>query len=265
MVVSSLIIKEMILKKMITRRYVLGAMFALATLPATAGWSDGWFKGKAVDGSGNIQKQDRDVSGFTGIDLALPAKLELRQGDKEGVQVETDDNLQALVETVVERGQLKIRNAEKNTYPRSKTMNIVVMVKNLDYVSVSSSGKVWSDKIMAKELQAKIGGSGDIQLKNLQADSLNVSIGGSGSFIAAGNAAEFAAAIGGSGDLKLSKLETKNARIKIGGSGTATLWVRDNLDVSIGGSGDISYYGDPAVKKSIGGSGSVVRKGASPA
>lgn len=252
------------MKNSISRRHVLGALLALASLPAAAEWGDGWFRGKGVEGSGNIQKQDRAVSGFSGIDLALPAKLELRQGDKEGVQVETDDNLQALVETVLEGGNLKIRNAEKNTYPKTRTMNIVVYYKNLDKIAVSGSGKVWTDKLTAKELQAKIGGSGDIQIKTLQADSLHVAIGGSGNFMAAGNVNEVAGTIGGSGDIKVGKLEARNVKIKIGGSGAAQVWAKDKLDVSIGGSGDVSYYGDPKISKSIGGSGRVTRKGDTP-
>ncbi|BBB69412.1 DUF2807 domain-containing protein [Undibacterium sp. YM2] len=249
------------MKNPISRRYILGALLALASLPAAADWSDGWFKGKAVEGSGNIQKQDRTVTGFSGIDLALPARLELRQGDKEGVQVETDDNLQSLVETVVESGYLKIRNADKNTYPKTRTMNIVVYCKNLEKIAVSGSGKVWTDKLASKELQTKIGGSGDVQIKALQADSLSVVIGGSGNFVAAGNVNDVAGTIGGSGDIKLGKLEARNVKIKIGGSGTAQVWARDKLDVSIGGSGDVSYYGDPKISKSIGGSGKVTRKG----
>ncbi|MES2038739.1 MAG: head GIN domain-containing protein [Pseudomonadota bacterium] len=252
------------MKNSISRRYILGVLLALASLPAAADWSVGWFSGKAIEGSGNIQKQDRALSGFSGIDLALPAKLELRQGDKESVQVETDDNLQVLIETVVESGHLKIRNAEKNTYPKTKTMNIVVYCKNLDKIAVSGSGKVWTDKLASKELQAKIGGSGDIQIKALQADSLNVAIGGSGNFMAAGNVNEMAGTIGGSGDIKVGKLEARNVKIKIGGSGAAQVWAKDRLDVSIGGSGDVSYYGDPKISKSIGGSGRVTRKGDTP-
>jgi len=251
------------LKKSISRRYAMGAMaalLALASLPAAAGW----FTGKGVEGSGNIQKQDRAISDYTSIDLALPATLELRQGDKEGVQVETDDNLQALVETVVENGHLKIRSAEKNTYPRTKVLNIIVYCKNLDKIAVSGSGKIWTDKLLAKDLQARIGGSGDIQIKSLQAGNLKVAIGGSGNFMAAGSATEFDGTIGGSGDIKVGKLEAKNVKIKIGGSGVALVWARDKLDVSIGGSGDVAYYGDPNISKSIGGSGKLTRKGNMP-
>lgn len=248
------------MNKLISRRHVIGAIgtaLALATLPATAGW----FSGKGIEGSGKIQKQDRSVSAYTAVNLALPAILELRQGDKEGVQVETDDNLQALVETVVENGHLMIRSVEKNTYPKTKTLNIIVYCKNLDKIAVSGSGKIWTDKLVAKQVKASIGGSGDIQVKALQADSLSVAIGGSGNFMAAGSAPEFAGTIGGNGDIQVGKLESRNVKIKIGGSGSAQVWAKDKLDVSIGGSGDVAYYGDPKISKSIGGSGKVTRKG----
>ncbi|MFZ6656328.1 head GIN domain-containing protein [Undibacterium sp. TJN19] len=252
------------MKNLISRRNLLGALLVMASVPASAGLFDGWSNGNAVNGSGTIQKQDRALSNFKGVDLALPAKLELRQGDKEAVQVETDDNLQALIETVVESGVLKIRSADKKRYPATKVLNIVVYLKNLDHVAVSGSGKITTDKLATRDFQAVIGGSGDIQIKTLQADEVKVSIGGSGNFVAGGSASQLNGKIGGSGSISTGRLETKNVSIKIGGSGEAEVWAKETLDVSIGGSGDITYYGDPKVTKSIGGSGKITRKAAAP-
>lgn len=229
--------------------------------PAQAGW---WGSGTGVSGSGNVQKQERAVSGFSRIHTGLSAEVEIRQGATESVIVETDDNLQSLVETAVENGTLKIRSADKNRYPDTKNLKITVFLKNIDEVVLGGSGRIFSDKLDTPKLQLTIAGAGGMDVKALQTSSLKVSIGGSGSFTAAGSAQQIVGNIGGSGNLRMEKLEAQDVNISIGGSGQVQTWAKERLHLSIGGSGNVSYYGDPKVTKSIGGSGSVRRLGAAP-
>lgn len=243
-----------------TLAFILTAT-AFSATPAFAGW----WSGESVAGSGNIVKQERSLSSFKRIDADLPAKIELRQGDVEAATVETDDNLQGLVETVVERGTLKIRSSKRNTYPETKTLRIVVFLKTLDEINLGGSGSVSSAKLNVQSLEISIGGATDLDLQHLQASDLKVHIGGSGKLIASGIVTKVHGSIGGSGRLLLDKLESRDVDISIGGSGVVQTWVKERLSVSIGGSGTVSYYGDPSVSQSIGGSGSVRRLGASPA
>jgi hypothetical protein len=245
------------------RRTLAGAAILMVTLPASASWFDNW-NSKAVDGSGKIIKQERVVRDFRSVVIAVPGKVELKQGDQEMVQIETDDNLQTLLEAVVENNTLKIRSRDKGLYPHTKTLNVIVYLKKLDDLALEGSGSIASGALSANDLKIRIGGSGNIALKELKADSLKVTIGGSGSFSAGGSVPQVAGSIGGSGEMDIAKLVAKDVRLSIGGSGSVQTWVSDNLNVSIGGSGNVSYYGDPKVSKSIGGSGSVVRKGATP-
>lgn len=236
-------------------------IFVLFGAPAHAGW---WGSGTGVAGSGNVQKQERAVSGFSRIHTGLSAEVEIRQGATESVMVETDDNLQSLVETAVENGTLKIRSADKNRYPDTKNLKITVFLKNIDEVVLGGSGRIFSDKLETPKLQLTIAGAGSMGVKSLQTSSLKVSIGGSGSFTAAGSAQQIVGNIGGSGNLRMEKLEAQDVNISIGGSGQVQTWAKERLQLSIGGSGNVSYYGDPKVTKSIGGSGSVRRLGVAP-
>ncbi|MBC3881507.1 DUF2807 domain-containing protein [Undibacterium sp. LX40W] len=256
------------MKTLFTRRHMLLASVAgLTTLafcsaPASAEWLGSW--GKSVEGSGKIIKQEFVVKDFRAVAIAVPAKVELKQGDTESVQVETDDNIQAMLDVVVEGNTLKIRTKEKNVYPKTRTFNVIVNVKKIDDLALENSGKVSSTKIVAGDLKIRVGGSGDILIQDLKADTLRATIGGSGSFTANGNVSQISGSIGGSGELNLGKLAAKDVRISIGGSGSVETWATDNLNVSIGGSGSVNYYGDPRVTKNIGGSGNVTRKGSAP-
>ncbi len=245
------------------------SLLVLATLslaPSRAfAWDWSW-GGKSVTGSGVIKTETRNVTGFTGISLALPAIVTIRQGNKEGITIEADDNLLPLIETVVESGSLKIRTFERKINFRGKNnkLNIIVDAINVEQLSVAGSGDIKSDQLNSPKLKASIDGSGDVNINNLISETVKVSISGSGDFAAGGSANEFEVSIAGSGGVKAERLKAKNAKISVAGSGDAALWATESIKVSIAGSGDIRYYGDAQVSKSVAGSGSVTRLGTVP-
>jgi Putative auto-transporter adhesin, head GIN domain len=254
----------------ISRRFLITFFTILtSTLLWTSGpaaaweWGSGW-GGKTVTGSGNIKSEVRNVTGFTGISVSVPGVVEVRQTGTEGITLETDDNLLPLIETVVERGVLKIRPIEKNTNLRTKNMKLVVNAKTVESLSVAGSGDLRAEQLKSEKLKTSVAGSGDVSIKSLDAGDLTVSIAGSGNIVIGGRANMLDGSIAGSGDLKAGKLETNAAKLSIAGSGSAFLWAKDTLKVSIAGSGDVKYYGDAKVTKSVAGSGSIVRVGAGP-
>lgn len=240
--------------------FVIG-LFAFAATPAAFAW--GW--NIALTGSGVMKTESRDVSGFKGLGLAIPAKVELRQGGTESLSIEAEDNVLPLIETVVENNILKIRWKEKFMSLKTKTIKIALNVNTLESLSISGSGDVRVDQLTSSKFTTSISGSGDVAIKNLIADTVKVSISGSGDFSAGGKVKSLEASIAGSGDLRTGKLEANNVKISIAGSGDALVWAREALAVSVAGSGDVRYYGDPSVSQSVAGSGSLKRLGAAPA
>ncbi|HEX8403643.1 MAG TPA: head GIN domain-containing protein [Duganella sp.] len=245
---------------------ILAAGMLTAATPANlalAGPSS-WSGGERVQGNGKIVKQNREVGHFSAVATSIGGDVEIRQGNTEGVTVETDDNLQALVETVVEKGTLRIRPAKKNLSLETRNLNIVVMARTLERVSVAGSGAVAADKLNAERMQFDLGGSGELNVRELRAESLAVSLGGSGNLNVGGNVKRLQISIGGSGEVQARKLAARDAAVSIGGSGQATVWATKALSGSVAGSGGIGYYGDPALSQNILGSGSIKRLGAAP-
>lgn len=245
----------------------LASAFTLAaatTLLSSAASAWGW--GTTVTGSGTSKTETRNVSGYTGLGVSLPAKVTVIQGDKEGVVLEGDDNIIAVIETEVERGSLKLRFTEKNMNVKTKVpLKATVYVKTLEGISVAGSGDVTSDQLKSANFKASIAGSGDVQIKHLTADMLKVSIAGSGDMaISSGKVSAIDVSIAGSGDVKTGGLEADKVKVSIAGSGDATVWAKTALNVSVAGSGDVKYYGNPEVKKSVLGSGSTKKLGDTP-
>lgn len=223
-----------------------------------------WGFGPRVTGSGQVSKMPRRASGFKSLSIEVPGQVEIIQGSFEGVSIETDDNIAPLIETVVEREELKIRLSKRSTSLKPTLLKITVNVRNLEKLAISGSGKLSIDKLQTPSLETHIAGSGDMRIAGLTTDRLEISISGSGDFLANGRADSVRASIAGSGDLKLANLAAKAVKISVAGSGSAKVWASQTLDVSVAGSGDVDYYGDAAVTQSIAGSGRIKRLGAAP-
>lgn len=247
----------------VARSLLLAATLACVAAPMPAmAWP---FGGEKVEGSGSVTRQTRQVERFSGIALELPAQLELRIGNTEGLTIETDDNLQRLIETEVEDGVLRIRPAKRNLNLRARTMKIVVNARQIERLSLGGSGSIDAETLRAPTLRFALGGSGKIRVANLESDRVTVSVGGSGDLrVNGGKAREVSVSIGGSGNVDLGKVAADSASASVAGSGDVTLWARNELSVSIAGSGDVNYYGDPQLRRSVAGSGEARRLGAAP-
>ena len=149
--------------------FIIALCLAVGASPAVhAGeWNLGF--GKSVSGSGTIKSENRAVSGFTGISLAVSGLVEIRQGSAEGVTIETDDNLLPLLETIVESGTLKIRPAARNTSFRTRKLKFIVYAKTIDSLDIAGAGDIRAEVLKASTLKASIAGAGDIWIKALDA------------------------------------------------------------------------------------------------
>ncbi|MBL8511375.1 MAG: DUF2807 domain-containing protein [Betaproteobacteria bacterium] len=264
-------------------RILAVALFTTTFALAATAWEWDW-KSNNVQGSGTVISETRAVSGYTGLALSVPAKLELNQNGKEGITISADDNILPLLETVVEDNTLRIRWKDKGTSIKPATLNITLDAKTIEQLAVAGSGEISSAALKSAKLKTNVAGSGKVSLKNLDAETLNLSVAGSGNFQAASTkASQVKASVAGSGDVKLDTLETqslsvnvagsgdfkaaghskdsdisisgsgdinignlesKKSKISIAGSGDVVVWATDALTVSIAGSGTVKYYGD---------------------
>lgn len=249
-------------------RSVLLAASALAIIVPAASVSASpasWLRGgETVQGNGKITKQTRETGHFSGLALALPGEVEVRTGNTENITIETDENVQAAIEAVVENGVLKLRPVRRDLRIDTRNLKVTVNAKMLEKIAVGGSGTIDADTLKAPKLTFDVGGSGSIHVRNMESDAVAVSLGGSGSLKAAGTTGRLQVSIGGSGKVYTEKLAANDVSVSIGGSGKATVWAKQSLNLSVAGSGDIGYYGDPQVSKNIMGSGSVKRLGGAP-
>ncbi|ODV08556.1 MAG: hypothetical protein ABT20_11930 [Rubrivivax sp. SCN 70-15] len=220
----------------------------------------------ATVGSGKVATEIRTVPGdFDAIALAGSIDLVVHQAAKQAVTVSADDNVLALIETVVEQRAagptLVIRFKRGESLRRVSKAEVRVDVVHLRALSSAGSGDLRVGALTTPTLKLSLSGSSDARLQGLSTGSLEVSIAGSGDIGASGSAKQVRVGIAGSGDADLAALNADAVSVHIAGSGDASVTANQQLEVSIAGSGDVRYGGAVTnVKSSVAGSGSVTRR-----
>lgn len=203
-------------------------------------------------------KEERDVSSFTGVSLGISGDLYLTQGSPQKVLIQADNDLDE-IETQVKDGVLRIKTDKWNS--RIKGVKIWITMPEVESLNVSGSGDIIAESpVNTDEIDLKVSGSGTIDVAELKADEIGAAISGSGDLKLAGSADEMELRISGSGSVYASGLEVDECGIKISGSGSCKIDVAGELDASISGSGRVTYYGNPQIDARVSGSGKV-RKG----
>lgn len=193
---------------------------------------------QVVHGSGKITSQTRTVPEFTSIELAGSGDVTVRVGGSQSVVIETDDNIQPLIETTVRGGKLVVGTKPNTSISTKQPVHVTITVKSLDSASLT--------------------GSGNITISDMNADAASINLQGSGNITTSGKAQNVQATLTGSGNIVCADLQASSATVRISGSGNISVNASQSLDASISGSGTIKYRGNPTrVNQSVTGSGSI--------
>ena len=193
-----------------------------------------------VSGSGHVETETRQVSGFTAIDLAGSGEVGVEQGDSESLTIEADDNVLPRLTSEVSDSTLKLGKKGGITVGTKNPIRYRVTVKDLTGVGVSGSGSVKAQEMTLQTLRVDISGSGTVDLS--------------------GSAVEQDIQVSGSGQYEAPELLSDKASVEISGSGEVAVAVSRELKIDISGSGTVTYSGDPSVQQSVSGSGKVIKK-----
>jgi hypothetical protein len=234
-----------------TIKFALVALFIAATFTSC----------QKINGKGDVIRESRTVTGYSGIEMAMDATVYYTQGDYYSLEIEAQENLMGYIETSVNGTELVIK--EKHGVNLGKHDPIRVYITAPDVVSlvISGSGNISVNETWTgNELAANISGSGNIDIANLQSNRITAEISGSGNTeIHSGTSNYGDFNINGSGNLDMRMAECDTMYASISGSGDMYVNVIKLLDVTISGSGNVYYYGTPAINIHISGSGNVTK------
>ncbi len=216
----------------------------------------------AIDGSGNLIKENREVADFKGVSLSVSADVTIVQSDEYFCEVTAEDNLMEYLLTEVEDGTLTIRFKQHSNIRKHKGIHIRVSMPDVEHLRISGSGDIDSDGLIkGDKLAVSVHGSGDANLL-VEYDAIETNIHGSGDVFLKGTTGSLNVSIHGSGDVLAFDMSASAASITINGSGDVKVAVDKALSVVINGSGDVHYKGSPSsISQTVHGSGDIVRVG----
>ena len=234
----------------------------LSTLACSGNINGVNFGNDPIEGSGNVVSEEREVSGFSRLELAGLGKLVVEFGEEEALTVEAEDNLLPYIETEVRGQRLVIKMQEGISINPTESITYYLTVVELDSVEVSGLINAILPEITTTDFTLDISGGGDVDIAGLYAARLTVNISGLGDVtVDEGEVTDLVVDISGGGSFKAGDLESEYAEVEISGLGSATLRVSKRLEVKISGGGSVEYYGSPSVDSDISGVGDVEKLG----
>lgn len=95
-----------------------------------------------IEGSGNVVTKDVNVSSFDDLSVSGVFSVALKQGSKEEVKIEADDNLQELFEVKNDGSKLTISMKKDVNIKSKKTMKVYITFKKLKNLDLKTVGDV---------------------------------------------------------------------------------------------------------------------------
>lgn len=187
----------------------------------------------------------RQVGDFNYVSMGISGDLVIRQGTKNEVILQGDEETLDNIETYVSGDKLKIRSESSSWFKNIDKIKVYITIKDFKGISVSGSGDVKSEgTLKGTTVDLGVSGSGDMDIA-LQATDIDCSISGSGSISLKGKGKTGSLTISGSGRMDATDYEVESINVRISGSGGAYVYATKEIDSRISGSGTIHYKGDP--------------------
>ncbi len=238
-------------------------ILSITLLSITSLQAQWWGNGKKIQGNGNIVTKDRSTSDYDVIKLKGSLDVSLVSGTEGKLSIEGESNLIEYIVTEVEDDALKIY-VKKGYYlkqSRGKKLVVTVPFKDLNRVTLSGSGDIYSDDIIkATDFKTGVSGSGDVKLV-VDAQNTEGYVTGSGDLELSGTSEVFDCKVTGSGDIEAYSLKANKVVASVTGSGDLQVTANSSIKARITGSGDIMYRGNPEIEdKKVSGSGDITKQ-----
>lgn len=217
--------------------------------------------GKRVNGNGNIISQNRSAGSFNRVDVSGALDVYIKQDSSLSVRVETDENLQELVEVYEQGGTLHISPRDNyNLNPSNKSVKVFVSAPHFRSLNVSGASSIYSEsKVVSNEtLDIDISGASKIKI-DANAPRINTELSGASNVLISGETRDFNVEGSGASGIKCFDLKTENTTIDISGACSAEVFASVKLDVEASGASSVKYRGAPAITQHTSGASSLKR------
>lgn len=211
-----------------------------------------------IKGSGNVVKQEREVQEFHSVEVGSSFDVHLRMGDRPGLTIVTDDNLQANVISEVNNGVLSIQLDENM---RSNELKAYITLTKVEGLKFSGACEVTSaNTLQGDELELDLSGASQAKL-DLNFRDVEAELSGASEATIKGTCRNLEVRVSGASDWNSEDADTDDAKIDASGASEVVVVAKESLKVDASGASEVHYIGSPKdVKQNSSGASSVHQK-----
>ncbi len=212
------------------------------------------FMGPKLRGNGHVTEEVREVNNFHKLEVSRGMNVWITEGDTTQVVVVADENLHDAIITKVRAGKLEvyidgwIRKAKEN--------KVLITVKNLDEIDVSSGANVFSNGVLnypELDMSCSSGANITLEINSKRAEAQSSS---GANIILRGNAEQIKARSSSGSNIKAGDLQSANCDAEVSSGANIFVRVSNTLNAEASSGGNVFYQGKPQqqnVKTSSGG------------
>jgi HEPN domain-containing protein len=194
----------------------------------------------------NFTKEKQQVSGFDSIGLDTFARVVLRKGEQESVEIESEYDSGESILVKVESEKLWISTT--NLQGRICDATVYITYKKLSGLVVHHVESLTCNEPLETEWLGIVhNGPGNINLA-IDVLMLDVTLNKNGNITLSGSADEAKIFNNRTGDFDGKDLETTSAKVILKGSGNVSVQIEDELQTELHGSGNLIVTGSPRIK-----------------
>jgi len=203
-------------------------------------------------------KETRNVSGFTAIQIGGAIEVYLKQGSSESVVLEGND-LESIY-TEVDGGKLKIGRKGKKWGWDVKKVTAYITYKSIDYLNVSGASEVEGEgMIKASNFELSLSGASSVKLA-IETGELEVDVEGASKADIRGNCTSQDIVMSGASKYDAEDMACKDVYVRSNGASTAYVQATGRMDARASGASTIRYGGNPERVNADSSGASTIRK-----
>ena len=220
-----------------------------------------------VGGSGNLDTQEFNFSGFNRVDVGHAFEVEIIQSDSYSVSITADDNLFKHIQVSKQGETLKIGLKLPPSRLLFTTLRAKITMPELYALELSGATRGTVEGFSSTEdFELELSGASSLDISDMAADDIEFDLSGAskvtGDITAGdaefdvsgaskvrlqGSASDIVIDASGASQLSLDNFPGDNADIKLSGASWATVNLDGRLDVDLSGASKLDYIGEPTM------------------
>ena len=218
----------------------LTVLFFISTMLASCGID----MFNRVEGNRNVVTKDRKINDdFTRVKVSSGIDLFIKQGNKNELTVEADENLHDIIITEVRGDMLRIYT-EKSIW-RAKARKVYLTVTDLEELKATSGSDVVSQGVLkVKDIEVSTSSGADMRIE-LNADMVTSSSSSGADLRLSGRANIHNTKASSGSSVRAYQLESKDVTARVSSGADISVYASESINARASSGGDIRYKGSP--------------------